>query len=218
MIWANIILAILLGYSLGSIPFGYLFGRLKGVDVRQYGSGRTGGTNVYRAAGTWVALLTGLFDVLKGVAAVLLARQFLGSEVAAALAGAFAVCGHNWSIFLGFRGGAGGGTGAGALLALNPLAGLVIVPIFLVVLFVGRYASIATLAVGIGALVVLPISYLLGAPSWLGFPTPPGHILFGLLVALWILISLRPEYRPAAGRHRTPDRIQTLLSKQRAGV
>ena len=90
-----------------------------------------------------------------------------------------------------------------------------IVPIFLIVLFVGRYTSIATLTIGIGALVVLPISYLLGAPSWLGFPTPAGHILFGLLVALWILISLRPNIaRLLAGTER-PDRFQALLSKQR---
>ena len=215
MIWANIILAILLGYSLGSIPFGYLFGRLKGVDVRQYGSGRTGGTNVYRAAGTWVALLTGLFDVLKGVAAVLLARQFLGSEVAAALAGAFAVCGHNWSIFFGLsrrrrrrhRG--------------------------------RRFAGFESLGRACDR-PHLPHCTLCGA---LRFHRHPHHRDRGAGGATDLLSSggaelarlpyaggpypLRAsggavdpdfpaaEYRPAAGRHRTPDRFQTLLSKQR---
>ena len=122
------IFAILLGYLIGSLPFGFWIGRLRGVDVRTYFSGRTGATNVYRALGARLALLTGVLDFLKGAVVVLAARALFNNEAAAALAGAAAIAGHNWSVFLNFKGGAGGSTGAGALLALNPLIEVVAIP------------------------------------------------------------------------------------------
>ena len=112
----------MLGYSLGSIPFGYLFGRLKGVNVRQYGSGRTGGTNVYRAAGTWVALLTGLFDVLKGVPLYYSLANFWAAKSPLHWLALLPCVGTTGRSSLGFSGGAGGG--GGALLAFDPWQGL----------------------------------------------------------------------------------------------
>ena len=120
MPWIGYFLAALLGYLIGSIPSGYIIARLRGVDITQQGSGRTGGTNVFRALGPKFGLLTGFFDILKGVIAVILARMIFGDEYAAAMAGAFAVMGHNWSIFLRFYGGRGMGTFAGVLLAVFP--------------------------------------------------------------------------------------------------
>jgi len=195
MPWFYYLLAIILGYLIGSIPVGYLIGRARGIDITTLGSGRTGGTNVYRSLGKKYGLLSGILDVFKGIAAVLLAQYLFGDApgmipgVAPALAGAFAVVGHNWSIFLGFRGGAGGATGAGALLALNPTAGLILITLFVFLMVVVRYASIATLTIGVGSLLILLLFYLVG------WHTPLGHLLFGVIVAAAITWSLRPNIR-----------------------
>jgi acyl phosphate:glycerol-3-phosphate acyltransferase len=155
-------LAILLGYLLGSFPTGFIAGRVFGnVDVRTVGSGRTGGTNVLRSAGRTAAIVTIVGDILKGVLAVVLARAIWGedarvAEMTAALAAFFVVYGHNYSIFLKFKGGAGTMTGAGALLALHPflvpLAG--IIP--LVMTYITRMSSI-------GSMLGSAIALLLGA-------------------------------------------------------
>ena len=181
------IIAILLGYLVGSLPFGFWIGRMRGIDVRTYFSGRTGATNVYRALGARLALLTGVLDFLKGAVVVLAAHALFHNEAAAAVAGP-AIAGHNWSVFLNFKGGAGGSTGAGALLALNPLAGAIVVPIFLLLLFVGRYASLATLSIGVGSAVVLTIMVLVNP-----IKTPLAQLLFGYAALILIAISLRPN-------------------------
>jgi len=203
MAWFYYLLAILLGYFIGSIPFGYMIARARGIDITQQGSGRTGGTNVFRSLGLKYGLLSGFLDIFKGIAAVLLARYLFGDDlgmiagVAPALAGAFAVIGHNWSIFLGFRGGAGGATGAGALLALNPTAGLILIVIFVILMLVVRYASVATLTIGLGGLALLVLFYLVG------WHTPFGHLFFGVIVAIAITWSLRPNIkRLFAGNER----------------
>ncbi|MBE2233857.1 MAG: glycerol-3-phosphate 1-O-acyltransferase PlsY [Anaerolinea sp.] len=184
----NLIVSILIGYLIGSLPIGYLLGRTKGIDVRTIGSGRTGGTNVYRALGARLGLLTGVLDFAKGAVSVLLIRSFFGDEAAAALAGAAAVAGHNWSIFLGFKGGAGGSTAAGALLALNPLAGAIVVPLFVVILFVGRIASVATLWVGAGSVVAILLLHVINPVA-----TPLSQLLFAVPAMVLIAISLRPN-------------------------
>ncbi len=185
---ANLIVSILIGYLIGSLPIGFLLGRLKGIDVRTIGSGRTGGTNVYRALGARLGLLTGVLDFAKGVVPVLLMRSLFGDDVAAALAGAAAVAGHNWSLFLGFKGGAGGSTAAGALLALNPLAGAIVVPIFVLILFIGRIASVATLWVGAGSVVAILLLHLINPAA-----TPLSQLFFALPAMVMIAISLRPN-------------------------
>jgi hypothetical protein len=105
--------AIGIAYLLGSFPAGYLLGRLWGVNVLQWGSGRTGGTNVFRSAGPVAALLTGALDVGKGALAVWLAGQMTGYPAVQVLAGAAVILGHNQSIFLHFVGGAGRNLPAG---------------------------------------------------------------------------------------------------------
>jgi glycerol-3-phosphate acyltransferase PlsY len=91
-------------------------------------------------------------------------------------------------VFLNFKGGAGGSTGAGALLALNPLAGAIVVPIFLVILFVGRYASLATLSIGVDSVIVLTIMHFLDPAR-----TPASQLLFAVPALILIAISLRPN-------------------------
>ena len=172
---------VVLSYLLGSLPFGYLVGRLRGVDVMQWGSGRTGGTNVLRSAGALPALLTGALDVGKGMLAVWLAATLAGNEVAEVLSGAAAILGHNHSVFLRFRGGAGVGTSLGALGAIYLPAALGLVVLLLVVIFATRYASIGSLTVS----TLMPITLLvLGLTGVLSLT----YLGYGLLA--WILIVL----------------------------
>lgn len=198
----SLALALLLGYLLGSFPTGYLVGKIWGVDVREHGSGRTGGTNVWRASGNVLpALLTVLGDTLKGAVAVLVARSFLEpAEASAALAGFAAVIGHIWPVFLGFKGGAGGATTAIAWIALNPLVGLANLILSLYVLFMGRFASLGTLTVGVGGI-------LFGAFLWRVRPDliDPWQLGFALFTTIAIVITLQPNLRRL--REGTESRI-----------
>ena len=142
---------VVLAYLLGSIPFGYLLVRLRGGgDVRETGSGGTGATNVTRRAGRGAGLLTLLLDALKGMAAVLVARAALGAGPGAewwvCAAGACAVLGHVFPVWLRFRGGKGVATGLGVFLVLAPLATLCASLVFLCVVWLWRYVSLGSLA------------------------------------------------------------------------
>ena len=134
------------GFLIGGIPWGVIVARLSGgPDPRTIGSCRTGGANVMRALGPRLALVSGLLDMLKGTAAVLLAR-FVGAGVEVeVLAGLAAIVGHSRSPFLGFSGGRGVSAAFGAGLVLSPLASAVTLVVFVGVLAVSRYTSLASL-------------------------------------------------------------------------
>lgn len=136
----------LLGYLLGSIPWGVIIARLVGgPDPRTVGSGRTGGANVLRALGPRWAAISGALDVLKGVVAVLVARG-VGAGVEIQILVALAtVVGHSRSVFLGFGGGRGVAPGWGGLLVLAPVVALAVVPVFALVIAVTRYSSLGSL-------------------------------------------------------------------------
>jgi glycerol-3-phosphate acyltransferase PlsY len=146
-------------YLIGGIPWGVIIARLSGgPDPRTIGSGRTGGSNVMRALGPRLALLAGILDLLKGVAAVLLARALgagPGVEVVAALA---AVIGHSRSPFLGLGGGRGVATGFGALFVFSPIVALAIVPVFAITILVTRYSSMGSLVASATGGVLLAIA------------------------------------------------------------
>ncbi len=190
----------LVGYFVGSFPTGYLVARgLKGVDPRQHGSGRTGGTNVLRSAGRGAALLTILGDLLKGILAVLVARWVAGTYVAAVVAGLAALLGHNRSIFLGFHGGAGSMTNAGVMLALAPH----VVPFMLMGALVAALLSHTAAVVSITAATVMVIGLVL---SFLLALTPTVYVLYGVLALALILFELRPNIaRLRAGSERRVD-------------
>lgn len=192
-----IILAGLIGYLCGSIPFGYIYVRLfKGEDLRKIGSGRTGGTNSLRAAGLGVGLLTSLSDVLKGAASVWLTTWLLGDALGASLlpwaqatAGVMSVVGHNWSIFLKFAGGAGTGPNVGWSSAIWPW----VLPIAFLVMggmlyFVGM-ASVASLSMAVVTIVIFTYRYLAGIDSTAAYLI--GSIVAGLVVT-W---ALRPNIK-----------------------
>ncbi len=158
------IIVLIFSYLLGSIPFGLLVGKWWAkLDVRQYGSGNIGMTNVLRTAGYVPALITLLGDVGKGYAAVFLATGVTDSVFLALLAGVAAVVGHNWPVFLRFRGGKGVATAAGVVLAVRPWSALVLFLIWLGVLVRFRYISLASIVVAI----CLPFVLLLfGVSLW----------------------------------------------------
>ena len=150
-------LVIAFSYLLGSVPFGMVFARAKGVDLRSVGSGNIGATNVLRAAGRGPAVLTLLGDALKGAAAVALARALGLGAFNEGLAALAAVAGHDFSVFLRFRGGKGVATSLGAVLIYAPQAGILTAVLWLITVVLTRYSSLGAIV----SFALLPVMMLL---------------------------------------------------------
>jgi len=135
---------------------------LRGIDIRHYGSGNIGTTNAFRILGPQLGVLVLIGDFSKGAIAVWIA-QALGSEYLAVGAGLAAMAGHNWSIFLGFRGGRGVATAAGAVFALDPWGVLVLFLIWTLTILITRYVSVGSIAAALAA----PFVVGLTSHSWL---------------------------------------------------
>ncbi len=141
----RVALCALIGYLLGSVSFAVLLVRRRtGQDIRESGSGNAGATNVLRSHGKGLAAAVAVADVAKGAAAVLLARAITADPRAAAAAGIAAILGHVFPIFYGFRGGKGVATAVGVFLALTPLAMLVCLAVFVVLVAATRYVSLGS--------------------------------------------------------------------------
>ena len=152
------LLLLAVGYLLGSMPNGYLAGRwLKGIDLRQCGSGSTGATNVLRNVGKAPALVVFLLDVGKGALAVLLAKSFGLNDWVQVLAGLAALAGHIWPVWLGWKGGKAVATGLGMFLGLAWPVGLACFGLFMAVISISRIVSLSSVvaAIGLPALMVL---------------------------------------------------------------
>lgn len=179
-----ILVAAAVGYLLGAVPFGVIIGRLtKGIDLRAYGSHRTGATNALRTLGARAAALVFVLDVAKGVAAVLIARTLAGDDPqwAAAAAGLAAIVGHNWSVFIGFTGGRGVATSAGALGAVTPWTLLVIFPLVVLVIWRWRFVSLGSIVGAVLAPVVTAGWVVLGQAN---VPAIAYAVASGLLVTM----------------------------------
>ncbi len=138
--------ALILSYLIGAIPFGLLLGKaFIGIDVRTVGSGNIGATNVLRAGGKKAAVLTLLADCLKGFLPVLAVRYVFQAEHITVAAGAAAIIGHNFPIYLRFKGGKGVATSFGVVLAVSPLIGLLCLLTWLLAALIWRYSSLAAL-------------------------------------------------------------------------
>ncbi len=185
------------GYLIGAIPFGLLLVRATtGQDVRQVGSGRTGGTNALRAAGPVVGLLTVLGDLGKGWLAVWLARTFVGIPAVEALAGVAAIAGHNYSIFIGFKGGAGAMTAVGSAVGLWPWSIIFLLLPAALMLFVTRHASVGSITIGLMAATIAAIRAWSGAAPW-------AYLIHGIGTLVLILVALIPNIqRLQAGTER----------------
>ena len=141
----KLVFPVILGYVLGSVPIGFLVAHYWGhIDIRHYGSGNIGTTNVFRTLGFYPGSIVLIGDIGKGVIAVLLGK-WLGGEQAALLAGLAAILGHSWSIFLSFKGGRGVATGAGVFLALTPKVILIAALIWILVIAITGYVSLGSI-------------------------------------------------------------------------
>lgn len=174
MLLLRCLCSLLLGYLCGSFPSGVLIGRWRGVDVRRYGSGRTGATNVARTLGGRYALLVALLDLLKGALPVALTRHVFCRRQpwTETCAGIGAILGHNHSLFLRFRGGRGVLTATGAMLAINPLPLLPAAVCAYIPIKLTRYISLGSMT---GAVCTLPFHFVLVASkrdSWAHFAYP----------------------------------------------
>jgi len=137
---------LLASYLIGGIPFGLFIGRaVGGIDVRTVGSGNIGATNVLRAAGKSAAILTLIADCVKGLLPVLIAARLFPGDVIVALSGAAAILGHNFPVFLGFKGGKGVATSFGVVLAVMPWTGLICLLAWIAAAALWRYSSLSAL-------------------------------------------------------------------------
>lgn len=201
------IVAVVMGYIIGSVPFGLLIVKIKtGKDIRQVESGRTGGTNVARAAGFWAGLLTAMLDILKGAVSVWVAQLLSPTNhLIYILAPIGAILGHNYSIFLisrdnggklHFHGGAGGAPALGGAMGLwLPMFPIVFAAGALVWFTVG-IASLTTMTIGIIVIIVFTLR------AWLGLHESI-EIWYGILAELLLVWALRPNIKKLlAGNER----------------
>jgi glycerol-3-phosphate acyltransferase PlsY len=180
----QIIALICFAYLLGSIPSGYVLGKLSGVDVRQVGSGNVGATNVARAVGKRQGVLTLLADALKGMVPVAMGLWMQLPPEALAVIACAAFLGHLYPVFLRFSGGKGVATGLGALLIIAPLATILLVGVFLAVVFSTRLVSLSSII----AAALAPLAL------WLFFQ-PPAIVWMGAFLAAMIVWRHRGNIR-----------------------
>jgi acyl phosphate:glycerol-3-phosphate acyltransferase len=158
----NAVLAVTLGYLVGSIPFAYLLSRRRGIDLRRAGSGNVGASNVLRTTGVGAAVLAMMLDGVKGTLAVLMA-QLLSAGPIATVAAAFAsILGHVYPVWLRFRGGKGVATAAGAFAVLAPEAMGIAAAVFLIAVIATRFISVGSIA---GALTLVIVAVITDVPS-----------------------------------------------------
>ena len=209
MIIAKFVGVVVLGYLLGSLPFGVWIGKRRaGVDVREYGSGKMGATNVLRTAGKKAAAAVAILDVLKGMLAVIFAWLIvgksylvvgdfaLGALMAEVLAASAAIAGHIWPVFLRFRGGRGVATFFGGLIALCPVAAIFGGEILIIGAGLTRFASLGSIAGAVGAYaILLPLTIMNGFPF--------EYLVYVLIGTLAIILMHRDNIaRLVSGKER----------------
>lgn len=174
----NIFYTLAAAYVVGATPFGYMAGKMKGIDIRKYGSGNIGATNVIRVLGKGIGIPVFILDMLKGLLPVLFVRYTTGGDLISEIAAAVgAVLGHNYTFWLGYKGGKGVATSAGALLGLMWLPALVAVGAWMLTFFTTRYVALASIV----AAIVLPI-----ATAFVAGIGPLFYFALGLsLLAVW---------------------------------
>ncbi len=169
-------LIVILGYFLGSIPTAYIAGRVKGVDIRQMGSGNVGAANAFSQLGAKVGVAVGVIDAGKGALAIFIAQAAHIPQEMALLTGAATVIGHNWPVFLGFKGGRGESTTIGVLLTLITQPMLIVGAVAAVALLITKNVILAS------AVLFIPLPLVCW---WLGIP----GMLVGYGIALPCLVG-----------------------------
>jgi glycerol-3-phosphate acyltransferase PlsY len=193
----SLISIIILSYLAGSIPTSIILSKLlRGIDIRDYGSGNAGGTNTIRILGWRIGSIVILVDVGKGVLATLLVSRLridpvpLTPDMLQIIAGTCAIIGHIWTVFAQFRGGKGVGTGAGMLFSLYPVAGLICLVIFAGVLLIVRIVSVGSMAAAIS----LPIVILL-MRRLMNYPISNELLFFSIFAAALIVYTHRSNIK-----------------------
>lgn len=203
----NEVLAVAIAYLLGTLPTGFLLTRyLAGVDLRTVGSGGTGATNAQRALGTRWGVFVLIVDLIKGIAAVALARWLDVSPLWVALAGIAVVAGHCWPVWLRFRGGKGVATGAGAAFALSPWA-LLLIPVMIVPIAMTRYVSLGSVLAAVATPILFAVLAAADVVSWTA-------VLFGLVAGGIIIVRHRTNIeRLRTGTERKLGRRQQEVGR-----
>lgn len=178
-----LLVSLIASYLIGSIPFGYIVARSKGIDIRQYGSGNIGATNVWRTMGPLPGMIVLCLDILKGAAAVTIGRQ-AGVEGAELLAGIAVLLGHAYPIFLGFKGGKIIAAAAGVIIALSPPVALIAMFIFAAMLLAFKYVSLGSICAALS----LPVLLVL-------FEYDRYYLLFGMFVSLFAIFKHIPNIK-----------------------
>jgi len=193
-------IAILLSYLLGSIPTAYLITKsVKGLDIRRFGSGNVGATNVIRVAGMKAGIATMLLDILKGVLAVTIIPIFVhiaNPELIHIACGLAVVLGHNWPVFLKFHGGKGVAAGTGVLIGLVPVVFLSVVCIWAVSFIISKYISFASIC----AAFFLPAFLIL-------YNKPLNYQILGIIIAVLIVIQHRGNIKRLLNGKETKTRL-----------
>ena len=175
----------LLGYVFGSIPCGlWLVQAFHGIDIRNYGSGNIGTTNVFRTVGSKTALAVLVGDMLKGILSLYIISKFSANPVIVAVTALGALLGHNYSLFLGFKGGKGVATGLGLFLYMLPWGAAAGLGVWIIIVLITRYVSLGSVIAAIAAAFV----------GWyLNYPVP--FAVFGTLACLFVIIRHKDNIR-----------------------
>ncbi|MBN1551561.1 glycerol-3-phosphate 1-O-acyltransferase PlsY [bacterium] len=189
----SLIFIIFLSYLVGSIPTAIILSKMfRGIDIRDYGSGNAGGTNAMRVLGWKIGSTVMMIDVFKGVVATLFisAIRFgplsINPEIVQILAGVSAIFGHIWTVFAGFRGGKGVGTGAGMLISLYPTVLLICLAIFIFMLLIFRMVSLASMTAAVSLPIVL---FLLS--TFCNYQVSELLLYFSIFIAILIVFTHR---------------------------
>ena len=173
---------VLVAYFVGATPFGFLAGKMKGIDIREHGSGNIGATNVLRVLGKPVGITVLVLDVMKGLLPVLLAKLVSDSSLVHIATAMASILAHNYTFWLGFKGGKGIATTGGAILMIMPWALIAAVLGWIIVLKISRYVSLASIAAALLIPLTLVVENLItGTWDWPIF----GFGLFVCLLAIW---------------------------------
>ncbi|MCQ2492220.1 MAG: glycerol-3-phosphate 1-O-acyltransferase PlsY [Lachnospiraceae bacterium] len=166
----RLIITMILGYALGCVQWGFILGKLNGIDIRDYGSGNSGATNILRVLGKKASLITFLGDALKGVIIVTVARFLVCPHIAMnpqavmMLAGLSAVLGHDFPVHMGFKGGKGVSTTGGVMFAINPLLTMIMLAIFIITVAITRYVSLGSCLLMVSIPILSVIFYSFNLP------------------------------------------------------
>lgn len=184
MIWQYALVA-LVGYLFGAVPSGLWVGKIiRGIDIREYGSGKTGFTNSVRTLGVGPSVIVFIVDVVKGAVPVLVARIFFDGAAVQAVAGIAAMAGHIWPVYVGFRGGRGVLVAFAATTAMMPLLGPLMIAIGLAIALPFGYISLASI-VGSGVMAGIIVALALAGR------VPHAYAVFGLVAATMIAVLHR---------------------------